>query len=385
MTCSSSRWQFKLHHTKTKFEIALRFAFVLTLGWYVVAKAQDERLRLVRADELVSEKVDGKTIRRLVGHVKFVQGEAELTCDRATQLVDDKQVLLEGRVRIYDGQRTLLADRVRYFEEFRKEVAQGHVRIIRGEQTLKATEVTYLEDEEKAIARGTVEMVDGQNRLRLTSGYLEYRRPEEYAYATSQPVLVKQDSASTEALTLRGTEMELFKGGQRALVKGLVEITKGKMKAQCEEAEYLDERHELILRKEPVAYQGYDVLKGKEIRIYFENMKVVKARVFEGAEVLSKVDTTGKDPRVNTMTGREMTLLLQDERIREVIVQGTATSLYHLIEDGQDKGINTVLGDLIHLYIDQGEVKRLRIESSPGRSAGIYYPAGYKGAPALPK
>ena len=129
-------------------------------GRSIILNSQDvevrskERLRLVQADSLGSTSVDGSNIRELWvwGRVKFVQGEAHISCDEAHLREKEDKALLLGNVTIYDGKRTLKADRVDYDGRTRTEIATGNVSLESGKRKLECLRLTY--SQEKEIVSG---------------------------------------------------------------------------------------------------------------------------------------------------------------------------------------------------------------------------------------
>lgn len=71
-------------------------------------------------------------------------------------------------------------------------------------------------------------------------------------------------------------------------------------------------------------------------------------------------------------------MLLRNEKVEKILVEGTATSVYHVIEEGKEQGKVRVQGDKITLFVDNQILKRVLIESDPGSSTGRYWPAGTK-------
>jgi hypothetical protein len=96
--------------------------------------------------------------------------------------------------------------------------------------------------------------------------------------------------------------------------------------------------------------------------------------VYGEALITSPSDSLKPETRVNRLSGQRVTIDLADERIREITIEEQATSLYHVVEDGEFKGINRISGDKIVLSLEDGKLRRVRIESSPGKTSGVFYP-----------
>lgn len=344
-----------------------------------LALAQSEapgKLRLVHADSAISYEKNGRIIRELIGNVEFAQDSATMTCDRAREIPAEKKTVFLGHVQMREGKRWLRANEVLYFEDRQEQRAVGEVALGEGPSELRARFVTYFQKTKTAIADSNVVLTNSERRLRLTCGHLTYQRETEYTDATINPVLIEHDSLNVETLRITGERLELFDGGKRAKVSKDVKITHGNTRAECDEAEYFREAERLELRLDPVVWQEGDKLKGNRIDLFLKEQKLNRAHVVENAEMTSEIDTLKIGKRLNRLSGQEITMLLHDERVEKVIVDGTATSEYHLIEEGNEKGKVRVQGDKITLLVDNQVLKRVIVESTPGSSTGRFWPAG---------
>jgi len=336
---------------------------------------KQEKIKLIYADQLSGDVIDGKNVRKLVGHVKFRQGASILTCDRATEYVDEGHVLLLGRVRMVDSTRELLADKVHYFEETRKAVAEGRVVFSDSSKIMKANELEYDEINEIVTAVRNVTLSDTAKHMTLYGDSIKYHRHEGYALAHGHPKFVKLDSTESRTLTITGNVMEMFDDGERVKVSGDVVITRGEVVAHCGELEFINNEEKVILSITPEAQRESDFLKGKNIELFLQDNEVKAIKVSNNAIVTSQVDTV-KDPRqrYDLLTGENILVSLHDEQIDTVVIKGRATSYYHLFEDGQEKGINKVLGDEIRMFFTDGNLKRVVVKSDPSTSTGTFYP-----------
>jgi hypothetical protein len=128
-----------------------------------------------------------------------------------------------------------------------------------------------------------------------------------------------------------------FEGGSARRFQQ-VKITRSNTRAECGEAEYFRDNERMELRLDPVTWQDGDKITGERIDLFLNDQKLNRAHVINKAEVISEIDTLKVGKRINTLSGREITMLLKDEKIEKVIVEGTATSEYHVIEESEEKG-----------------------------------------------
>ncbi len=357
------------------------FLVLLLLLSAVIAHAQTEpgKLRLEHADSLRGLEENGVSIIEALGHVKFAQDSATLTCDRARTIQSQARTEFIGNVMMHDGPKWLRADRVVAYEDNKIQEATGQVALGDQSSQLTARFVRYFQLTEIAIAEEDVAITNSERRVMLTCGKAEYHREKEYSKATIAPVLIEFDSLQNESLRITGEMIELFEGGARAKVTGKVEITKQKTRARCEEAEYFRTEGRLELRFEPIAWQERDELRGELIELFIANQKLSQMKVTGKATMTSPADTTQPDSslsskRLNSLSGGKMNLQFQDEQVERVLVEEAATSVYHVIEEGVDKGTNEVQGDQITLFLMNKELQRILIASKPGKSNGKFVP-----------
>jgi len=75
------------------------------------------------------------------------------------------------------------------------------------------------------------------------------------------------------------------------------------------------------------------------------------------------------------LTGEDILVNIKDDQIDSVTVTGKATSYYHVIEEGKEKGLNKVLGDRLMMSLKGGQLKKVNVFSKPSISAGVFYPS----------
>lgn len=341
-----------------------------------LAQAEQGRLELVHADSGRSVIEGGFSVMELIGNVKFVQDSLEINCDRARRIPQRNLVELLGNVDVREGKKRLRAERVNYFEDRHVQEAIGNVKMSDEASELTAHKVTYLERDSLVIAELDVVLNQQEKRVRLTCGKAEYRRRDEYAKATVKPVLVELDSLGAENMRITGDVVEMFNGGSRAKVTNNVEIIRQETRATCGEAEYFRDEKRLELRLDPVAWREDEETKGTTIGLFFnEDQKLTRSVVSGKATATSTIDSVRAGQRINALSGGTITTHFKNERAHKVVVEETATSLYYVIEEGREKGTNRVQGDRITLFVEDQELKRVVVESSPGVSNGRFDPA----------
>jgi len=334
--------------------------------------AEQSRLNLEHADRAEGS---GTREKRLIGNVRFVQDEAVLECDSARHNADQQSAVLQGRVRFHKGIQRLYSEQLLYFEDTRRALAEGNVKLIDSTKVLLADRLDLYDPERRAIADGAVVLLDTLEYLRITGEHAEYDQDRAYARVTIEPRFTKLDSIGSVDLTITGTIMEMFEDGDKIRITGDVVITRGETLARCDSVHFFREDQRVELFPNPIAWQRDDILLGERMTLLLDGSDLKGIHIRGSSLVRSKIDSAGAiDPPFDLLTGEEITVSLREERIDTVKVRGRATSYYHVIEDGEEKGLNKVLGDRIDLFFSEGELQKVLVRSDPEPSEGIFYP-----------
>ena len=355
-----------------KFKICIFLIFLIS----VIHCFAQEKLVLNNADVMKGITTDRGNAITATGNVHFHQGNLHIFCQLVTWYRDLHETIFEQDVKFDDGKKILTANKVFYNDQTQITRAEGNVVFIDSLHKLSSDRVIYFENQEQIIADDDVVITDSKNEVKLAGQHSEYWRNKEYASMIGEPVLIKKDSTGQEEIRITGKKMELFSGGERAVVRDSVRITHKKGKSNCNKAEFFKDDNRLLLTEEPVVWQNWDRMSGKKIELFFDNRNLETVIITEQALVTSPFDTTVEDSRFNKLLGEKISLLIENHVLKEVLVEGRATCYYHIQEKGDYKGLNRIIGDKITMDIAEGEIDRITIESDPESSAGIYFPPG---------
>ena len=340
----------------------------------------EEQLEIVATDstDMRQSRTPEGILLELVKNVHLRQGKAEMFCDHVRWLKEKGEVIIEQNVRIFDEHKELYADYVYYYIDSRVYKAYGNVVLKDSVRQVDGDEIQYFKLKDLIIADGNVFMQDRENFIEITSKHAELDNEKDYALITGDPIFIKKDSTNQEELRITGLKMELFEGGDKAVVTDSVKITHSEATARCDIAEFYRKTNEAVLKGTPVVRQKYDRLSGGIIHLFInkENNELRKAIVKDHAIVTSRVDTTRADQRINKLLGQQITMFFERRRLQKVVVENKATSYYYVIEDNEEKGLNKIIGDKITVLLKDRKITDIVIESTPQLSEGVFYPTG---------
>ncbi len=344
--------------------------FLIVFGITVCSIRAEERIRLVRADSLISETVDNQEIWTGMGNIQLVQGDAFINCEWARLWEEENRALLRDRVTIYDGKRILKADRIDYSGQDRVESASGHVSLESNRRVLKAERIDYFQEEERAFAFGNVVITDLVENITLKGDRAEYNRRLDYGLVEGEPHLVGVDSTSGEEITVTGLKIEAWGEEQRVLVSDSVWINKGDLIATCQSADFQSDADLLVMTDQPVLWYREQEMKGGTIQVRFDHFRFQGGQIQGDATVVS-IDSLFQD----VLRGETITIVASDDTIRSVIVEEQASSVYHVYDEQDEyQGMNSVTGDRIVLMLRDERIEKITVESDPGLSTGTYTP-----------
>jgi len=306
-----------------------------------------EPIQLLNADFSELRVEEDNVMVNLVGDVSFKHGDLNLRSDRAVWYRTAGQVVFIDSVRIEDPDQILTADRVTYYRSSRKVVADG--------------EVVLLSKKEDA---------------KVTGGHGEYERVEKLVVFTQSPSLILKPGKGDSSVVVRGERMEYYVDERRGLAKEQVRIFKADMSATCDEAEWINSQQEIVLRGKPRAEKQSDRLTGQTMHMFIQEDKVNRIEVDGDARAshLDIVDSVTQETKESFLASRKMIFFLEDEELKKVRACGNATSTYHPQSPGgsgraisSDK--NEASGDTIDLLLSDQRLSEVLIQ---GGAMGTY-------------
>jgi lipopolysaccharide assembly outer membrane protein LptD (OstA) len=352
--------------------VPCRIAFLLLLTYAQVALAVEPTSPIVlrRADVLRSHTEGDSQWQELIGNVWMTQDSFSVTCDEAFYYPDTGRVIFRKNVECKDPQRILLGNEVVYNEWTGALDAFGDVRIYQDTVSASCVRARYLEGRREGFLYQDVHLREENRNLLLTGqeGYLN--EDERYGRVTVKPILTERDSVGAVRMEIRGDTVEYFGKTKVARVRGQVEIERGKLLAKGQRLDYIRENQEAELFGNPQANHEGDEITGDSIRLKFDNEELKQVFVVGHAVATSVGDSLHAERR-QRMEGKRMTLWIEKEALKEVLVEGTARATYYIIEKGERRGMNETSGDRLRVFVENSQVSRIQVV---GGTEGRYTP-----------
>jgi lipopolysaccharide export system protein LptA len=380
----------------------MRHLYILPVLLCCLASAtfgrQGKVIQLRHADQLEGRTINGEEVRELIGHVHFVQitesgGMVKVWCDRALRYMAQNKVELFGHVKVdqdsvtiysnegvYYGDRRLMVGRngVRlerdktlltaqngeHFVDEKRSHFTGNVVLVDTTSTITCNELTYFEPETRSVATGNVRVFENENAVTIYGDSLVHIEEQKYSIVPKNPRLVKIDTAADgtiDTMVVVSTVMESYQDSiERFVAIDSVQMARGDLAARCGKATYYVPYDRIALQTHPIIWSGENQITGDSMVVQMKEKKLRSLWVKNRAMAISRADSVRPD-RFNQLTGRELTMYFLANKLDQVDVQRTATSLYYLYDRNEPNGANKSSGDRIFIDFIGGVIDRIRI------------------------
>ena len=320
---------------------------------FVSTYAQDNRLRLVRADVLENITINGESMQYLKGNVQFKKGEMIMNCNWA-----------------------------RFNKKTEKGFLFENVSMVKNEQNLTCDSLFVDSPNNIMIAYSNTHVWD--TTYSLIADTLHYFSELDSGSANGNAILV-QDKQTIKSNTIEYVELPEVDGVSYA-ARGDVIITEEERIATCGEAIYDRENGKTVMKINPKIIDNQQTIAGNEIYLSYNDDILDKVFIPSDAHVTHPIngfrewieiiddDSINYSDPVNfsdDMTGSALHGFFVDGKLDSMRLEGMATTLYHIFEDSIYQGNNKASGDTIQMKFKDNDLETIFIS---GGSEGTYTP-----------
>ena len=320
---------------------------------FVSTYAQDNRLRLVRADVLENITINGESMQYLKGNVQFKKGEMIMNCNWA-----------------------------RFNKKTEKGFLFENVSMVKNEQNLTCDSLFVDSPNNIMIAYSNTHVWD--TTYSLIADTLHYFSELDSGSANGNAILV-QDKQTIKSNTIEYVELPEVDGVSYA-ARGNVIITEEERIATCGEAIYDRENGKTVMKINPKIIDNEQTIAGNEIYLSYNDDILDKVFIPSEAHVTHPIngfrewieiiddDSINYSDPVNfsdDMTGSALHGFFIDGKLDSMRLEGMATTIYHIFEDSIYQGNNKASGDTIQMKFKDNDLETIFIS---GGSEGTYTP-----------
>jgi lipopolysaccharide export system protein LptA len=352
--------------------------FILASALLVYGQSQNGAVELRRANSLHYGEESGQRVQELDGNVYIVKDSLEITCDKALYYPDSGKLIFRDNVMLQDGQRLMFAREVRYSDWTEELEAEGDLRIYQDSITIYCNRAVYRERLGSGYLYDNVRVKYDPRGVQITGeiGYFDHRTKS--AWVSREPVLTQRDSLGTLTTKITGDTITYNESSGLATSRDDVTITRDSLNAYGDLLEFYMDSLFAELTGKPLALSSADSISGDSMRLFFKDEALERVEVHGNAVASSPSDTLPGAPR-QILTGKLMTLWIEQSALSRALVEDNATATY-FVRDKQDaEGLNVTSGDRLIITFENRRISRIRVE---GGTEGKYTPESLVAGPA---
>ncbi|MEO2186176.1 MAG: LptA/OstA family protein, partial [bacterium] len=307
-----------------------------TLFFISLSFADDNRLRLKKANVLENKTINGEAVKFISGNVIFTKGSLTLNCQEGRHYEKNELAILYRRVSAIQEGRTLTCDTLKFFSAEDRILSIGSPHVWDPDYDLKADTITVFTEQDSGVALGNVLLI--QKGQIISADRIEYQKDPE------------KDGVSYTAI-------------------GNVMIEDSSRIATCGKAKYDRSNEMTTLEIEPEIKDNGRILSGEKIVLTYFEEELKKLHIPKKAFALtpingyqqSKVDSLNFGDTLafqDDMGGSVLTSYFKNGTLDSLRIEGMAKTLYHVFEDSIYQGKNNVSGDTIIMTFLEDELDR---------------------------
>ena len=324
------------------------FIIILILPLSLLA---DEKLRLIRADILENDIVNGQSIQYLYGNVIFEKGSMIINCEKAFNIEKNGQSSMIGEVKVVDENRSLVCDSLHFDSPNNILYGFGNSRIWDNDYELTSDTITYYSDIDSGITHGNSELK--QNNQIITSHsvyYAKQKNQDAVSYTAEGNVSISEEGRTATC--------------GKAIYKQKEQSTSLTINPQIRENKQTISGSKIVLKYKEDALDNIYIPSKANVKTYTQGIKKQKTPPTNGDNQL-KLDF------VNDLSGNSLKGFFYEGELDSLQVEGMATTQYHIFEDSIYQGENIASGDTIVMQFYENDIDKIIIS---GGSRGEYKP-----------
>lgn len=211
---------------------------------------------------------------------------------------------------------------------------------------------------------GNMYMEDFEQKAILYGNVGAYNEKTEYGMATDSAYVV--DYSQSDSLFLHGDTLEMFTDSIYKDIKAYynVRFFREDMQGLCDSMSFVQRDSILYLYGSPVIWNEENQVLGERIDIHLNDSTIDMAHVREYALA---IQSRQKEGQYNQISGRDMKIYFTEGDLRHLLVDGSAESLYYLVESdsvGTIIGLNKTESPYLSMDFKDSELEKLKLWSA---------------------
>ena len=210
---------------------------------------------------------------------------------------------------------------------------------------------------------GDVFMSDSIQKYTVSGQHVFYQKNPEYALVTGEPLYTMIDDQG-DSLHIHGDTLRINTGntGKRLIrVYYNSKFFKTDFQGKCDSLIFDEADSTLRMFTNPVLWNGKSQLTANDIYMTLRNGKLDSIFMIKKAFILSEVDSVKYDQ----VRGKDMKGKFYDSQLRSLYVIGNGQTVYTVVDDGKQQGINRADCSNIIVRLKDSEISEIVFLTKP--------------------
>lgn len=304
------------------------------------------------------------TIAKFLDSVKLVNQKFTLYSDTLRYNTQTKIATITSPTEIVSDSGVIYTKNGWYNTETDKSLLLDQSTILntKGDRILRGDSIYYDRTQGFGEVFGNMFMQDTTSKIILIGDYGFYDQKQDKGMATKQAFAIEYsqgDSLFLHADTLRVRTDSVFKE-----VKAYygVRFFRTDFQGVCDSMYFNSRDSVLHLYKEPVLWNQGNQIFGDTIDIFLNDSTIDYAHVKKYCFSIEDRDSL----HYNQMKGMSLKAFFENKKVKRVLIEGNAESIYYPLEDdGAMIGLNWLEGSFIEIRLNQGKMEKLKVWPTP--------------------
>ncbi len=302
-----------------------------------------------------------------------------LTANEGEYFFNEQRAFFRIHVKLFDTSSTLTSEKLIYYRAINKAIAYQQVKIIESDNTIISDSLIHFRMERISYAFENTIVQNKADALVIFGNHLEDYRAKGYSIVDKDPLLIQLDTMyndrkdsvlKIDTLIIKSLKLEAHRDTSNLFIAtDSVKIIRGDFSSRNDityynrQKEYIDIWKISDTAKIPVLWFGLSQMTGDSIRISLSDNKISLVTIKKDAMILSRNE---KFPsRYDQLSGNDIKLYFEENKLVRTKIKGNALSYYYFYDEDEPSGIMKSSAKSIIAYFKENKVDDVKMYGDP--------------------
>ena len=302
--------------------------------------------------------------------VKLVNPKFTLTSDMLKYNTNNKIAFITKPATIVSDSGIIYTSNARYNTDTEKSILLDRSLIVNkeGNRTLTGDSIIFDRATGQGEAFGHMSLQDTTKKVILRGDYGFFNEVTEFTYATDSAYCIEYSQGDSLFLSADTLKMQKDSIYRDMLAYHNVRFYRSDMQGVCDSMQFNTRDSVLHMYRDPILWNNKNQLTGDTIDIFMNDSTIDYVHVKRYSFSIEQTDSI----RFNQLKGRTMRVFFENKDVRHVLVEGDANSIFYPKEDNKDPerdgeiiGLNRLESSYFEIFFKDKKFEKLRAWPKP--------------------